>query len=226
MIPWCILTSWRLEGCAVAFTVLSYVTSREICVSSLLNCTLLPRLQLKTWMDLTKLKSLSMTVNVLAAVGDALIAGSLVYLLQRSRTGFRKSDTMISKLTMFTVNTGLLTSICATASLISILLWGNTFIYIAFYFNLGRLYSNSLLATLNAREGIRNMGDEDFDSLSLSFRTGSGVTSFRSGQKPKPTNISITIDTTQDFTSDLTESTLGSSISGSPVTLKNEASTV
>ena len=31
-----------------------------------------------------------MTVNVLAAVADALIAGALCFFLQRSRTGFRK----------------------------------------------------------------------------------------------------------------------------------------
>jgi hypothetical protein len=31
-----------------------------------------------------------MTVNVLAAVADALIAGALCFFLQRSRTGFKK----------------------------------------------------------------------------------------------------------------------------------------
>lgn len=33
-----------------------------------------------------------MTVNLLAAVADALIAGALCFFLQRSRTGFKKYD--------------------------------------------------------------------------------------------------------------------------------------
>ncbi|KAJ7591424.1 hypothetical protein C8J56DRAFT_562734 [Mycena floridula] len=96
-------------------------------------------LKLVTWADLGELKGLSMTVNVLGAVSDVGIAASLFYFLQNSRTGFKKSDTMISKLILFTVSTGLLTSICAIASLISILIWGQTLIYVAFYFSLGRL---------------------------------------------------------------------------------------
>ncbi|KAJ3906025.1 hypothetical protein F5879DRAFT_683440 [Lentinula edodes] len=69
-------------GCSVAFTISS--------------------LKLVTWKDLTNLKSLSMTVNVLGAVSDVIIAAGLFYFLHRSRTGFKKSDTMISKLIMFT----------------------------------------------------------------------------------------------------------------------------
>ncbi|KAF9076561.1 hypothetical protein BDP27DRAFT_1210035 [Rhodocollybia butyracea] len=100
-------------------------------------------------------KGLSMAVNVLGALSDVVIAAGLFYFLHRSRTGFKKSDTMISKLIAFSVSTGLLTSVCAVASLLSIIIWGKTLIYVAFYFSLGRLYSNSLLATLNARKSIR-----------------------------------------------------------------------
>ena len=39
-----------------------------------------------------------MTVNVLGAVADVIIAAGLFFYLHRSRTGFKKSDTMISKL--------------------------------------------------------------------------------------------------------------------------------
>ncbi|KAJ6567210.1 hypothetical protein DFH09DRAFT_454632 [Mycena vulgaris] len=91
-------------GCSVAFTIQS--------------------LKLSTWAELGELKGLSMSVNVLGAVADFVIAVILVFYLRRSRTGFKKSDTMITKLIMFSVSTGLLTSVCAVASLISILLWG------------------------------------------------------------------------------------------------------
>jgi hypothetical protein len=69
-------------------------------------------MRLKTWAQLSELKvgpndrhiltaltsrvyfcqGLSMTVNVLAAAADVLIAASLCYFLQCSRTGFKKYD--------------------------------------------------------------------------------------------------------------------------------------
>lgn len=154
-------------------------------------------MRLQTWGELTRLKGLSITVNILAAVADILIAASLCYFLHRSRTGFKKSDTMISRLILFTVSTGMLTSICAVASLISILIWGQTLIYVAFYFSLGRLYSNSVLATLNARNGIRELG-EDSDEMSFSLQNFSKSGEGQVGSL-RPTNISIKIETMQDF---------------------------
>ena len=48
--------------------------------------------------DSLKLKNLSLTVNALTAATDVVIAAILCFLLQKSRTGFRRSDTMITKL--------------------------------------------------------------------------------------------------------------------------------
>ncbi|KAF9461393.1 hypothetical protein BDZ94DRAFT_1310667 [Collybia nuda] len=181
-------------------------------------------MQLTTWLQLLNLKGLSMTVNVLGAAADALIAGSLCYFLQRSRTGFKKSDTIISRLILFTVSTGLITSICAVASLISIILWSDTLIYVAFYFSLGRcgqlstqnietheltvvkVYSNSLLATLNARKAIRELGGDGEDlsfSLQHTFSTPGVAKHFKSDGPP---GISIKIETTQQSTHDLNKS--------------------
>ncbi|KAF9036520.1 hypothetical protein BDZ89DRAFT_946477, partial [Hymenopellis radicata] len=112
---------------------------------------------------------LSITVNALAAGGDLLIAGTLVYLLMRSKTGFSRTERMIIKLVVLSVNTGLVTSVCAMASLVSILAWGHTFIYIAFFFCIGRLYSNSLLATLNLRQRIRASGEGTLDLPELTL---------------------------------------------------------
>lgn len=166
-------------GCSVAFTAKA--------------------IQFHTWEELKALKGLSITVNILAVLPDVFIAASLFYFLQRSRTGFKKSDTMITRLIVFTVSTGVFTSICAIASLVSILAWGNTLIYVAFYFSLGKLYSNSLLATLNARITIRGLG-EDSDELSFSLQTvtKSCQPTFNTSAILRPTNISIKIDTTQE----------------------------
>ncbi|KAF9247140.1 hypothetical protein BU15DRAFT_69979 [Melanogaster broomeanus] len=160
-------------------------------------------LPMDTFVELAELKVLSMSINAVAAAGDVLIAIFLCVLLQKSRTGFRKSDTMINKLILFSMNTGLLTSICAVASLVSISVWPNTFIYIMFYFCLGRLYCNSLLATLNARKGLR--GDSQNDEMSLSLQGVKHKTNQSmagTSQNRLPNNISIKIDTTQEYMRD------------------------
>ncbi|KAJ3892773.1 hypothetical protein GG344DRAFT_87567 [Lentinula edodes] len=169
-------------------------------------CHVVPLFDLTSSANQDAPSSLSMTVNVLGAVSDVIIAAGLFYFLHRSRTGFKKSDTMISKLIMFTVSTGLLTSVCAVASLLSILIWGKTLIYVAFYFSLGRLYSNSLLATLNARKGIRGLNVEEGDNVSVSLQTFSNKLRLRPMRNmtmaPNQTNISIKVDTTQELVRD------------------------
>ncbi|KAF9045855.1 hypothetical protein BDP27DRAFT_1434605 [Rhodocollybia butyracea] len=139
------------------------------------------------------LKGLSIAVNVLAAAGDVLIASSLACRLPRP--GFEsQSNMMINKLvgpivsflkpphpsflqTLFAVNTGALTSICAMASLVSILVFPATFVYISFFFCMGHLYTNSLLATLNARAGIRALGGIHTSDKDQSFLDLEGDTS-------------------------------------------------
>jgi len=41
---------------------------------------------------LTSIKTVSMSINILAAAGDVLIAIVLCSMLQKSRTGFKRSD--------------------------------------------------------------------------------------------------------------------------------------
>ncbi|KAF8558814.1 hypothetical protein OG21DRAFT_1503766 [Imleria badia] len=114
-----------------------------------------------TFEQALSLKALSMTINVTTAAGDLFISLVLCYFLHGLRSGFRKSNTLINKLITFSISTGLLTSLCAIASLICISAWPHTFIYMTFYFCIGRLYYNTLLTTLNARKGLRDESQND-----------------------------------------------------------------
>ncbi|KAG1813404.1 hypothetical protein EV424DRAFT_64540 [Suillus variegatus] len=161
-------------------------------------------LELATFTQVRQIKSWSMSINAVAAAGDILIAVLLCTFLQRSRTGFRRSDTMINKLMLYTINTGLITSVCAMMSFISIVVWPDTFIYIAFYFCVGRLNCNSLLATLNARKGIRRDGDACNEHVSVLIdRALRPINSLiDSSQTEMPNDLSIRLDTTQGCTED------------------------
>jgi len=153
--------------------------------------------QLENFSDIAKAKAESLAINIFGAATDLLIAGTLCTILSFSRTGFQRTDAIINKLILFSVNTGLLTSLCALASLISILAAPQTFIYIAFYFCLGRLYTNSLLATLNARKiiarGTIESESESLDTMSFSLRDVS-----------QPRAIAIKINTTEYHNRDQT----------------------
>ncbi|KAI0660110.1 hypothetical protein C8Q70DRAFT_1053346 [Cubamyces menziesii] len=84
-------------------------------------------------------------------VADAIVTISQCLLLVRMRTGLERTDSIISLMMKYSINTGLLTSICAILVLVTYSAQPTNFIYFAFYFVYSKLYVNSLLATLNAR---------------------------------------------------------------------------
>ncbi|KAF8067014.1 hypothetical protein FPV67DRAFT_1224385 [Lyophyllum atratum] len=162
-------------------------------------------LQYGTFERLLKISGLTLTINALSTAVDILIAATLCIMLNNARTGFKKSDTIINRLILFVVNTGILTSCCAVASLVSLLASPNTLIYACFYFCIGRLYTNSLLATLNARKSLTGTIDDVSHmlvSLPPSVMTPSGSTGGIEGRqtigKGPSQNISIRIDTTKE----------------------------
>ncbi|KAF9499092.1 hypothetical protein BDN71DRAFT_1503467 [Pleurotus eryngii] len=159
-------------------------------------------LQMKTFTDLAELKGLSMTVNIIAAVGDLFISICLVYMLYHRRTGFKRTNTVISRLIIFTINTGSLTTLFAIASLVSILVWDDTLIYVTFFFCIGRLYANTFLATLNARSILRSVGQED--DVNTFHLSGANTTEEAIGMSKgtRPKNISIQISTARDVLRD------------------------
>ena len=88
--------------------------------------------------ELLTIFTLTRVINSTTALADASIALVLVYLLQSSRSGFNRSDTIINRLIAFAINTGLITGVCAIISLITGLTLPNTLVYIMFYVTLSR----------------------------------------------------------------------------------------
>ncbi|KAI0756065.1 hypothetical protein C8Q80DRAFT_1126243 [Daedaleopsis nitida] len=92
----------------------------------------------------------------LSTTVDVLITVSLIALLQRSRTGFSTvTDHLIDIVTLYTFETGLVTSITTAVSLICWLTMPRNLIFLALHFSISKLYATSTLATLNARKSLR-----------------------------------------------------------------------
>jgi len=87
-------------------------------------------------------------------ITDVLIVGSLYYFLTRGRTGFSQTDMIIDKLVFLVINTGLAPTLMEAAHLISFSVAPESFAHLSFNFIVPKLYANSFMATLNARNYI------------------------------------------------------------------------
>ncbi|KAI0652742.1 hypothetical protein C8Q79DRAFT_939173 [Trametes meyenii] len=102
----------------------------------------------------------------LSTAVDVLITVSLIVLLQRSRTGFSTiTDHLIDVVTLYTVETGLVTSITTAVSLICWLTMPRNLIFLALHFSISKLYATSTLATLNARKSLRRRTNKSDDHV-------------------------------------------------------------
>ncbi|KAG6915647.1 hypothetical protein DXG01_010611 [Tephrocybe rancida] len=179
-------------------------------------------MQLNTFDELLEISPITISINALSTAADIIIAASLCFMLHRARTGFKRSDSMINRLMLFVVNTGVyeffppliivqpdshfsgsrLTSMCAIASLVSLVVSPLTLIYATFYFCIGRLYTNSFLATLNARRTISGKVDDVSHMLVSIPPTLLNTHQSAASKKGSQQTISIRIDTTQEHSSD------------------------
>ncbi|KAK2465489.1 hypothetical protein APHAL10511_002381 [Amanita phalloides] len=93
---------------------------------------------------------------------DFLIAASMVTILlqAKSTTSFKRTDTLINKLIVHTVETGVVTVITAIVDLALYLKYPDNFLHIVPALILGKLYSNIALANLNGRTRHRAWGDQ------------------------------------------------------------------
>ncbi|KAI0312785.1 hypothetical protein OF83DRAFT_614442 [Amylostereum chailletii] len=83
---------------------------------------------------------------------DFIIAITMTHYLRRGRANINvRTNSAIRLLIIYTMNTCLLTTVCATACLVSLVASSDTLIYTLFFFVLARLYLCSLMTTLNSR---------------------------------------------------------------------------
>ncbi|KAK0457412.1 uncharacterized protein EV420DRAFT_1688333 [Desarmillaria tabescens] len=107
--------------------------------------------------NLRTLASLSLGAGALT---DIIIALSLSLFLRRLRTGYKSSDSVVNRLTVYAINTGVLTSTVSITTLILYDLYPTNFVFMAFYFVLSKLYAISFMCTLNTRHIVRGRGTD------------------------------------------------------------------
>lgn len=106
------------------------------------------------------------------AFTDCAIAVALCTMLIKRRTGFKRTDSLIRILVLYSINTCALTSSVAIASVITYAVMPHNFVFIAFAMVLPKLMLNALLALLNSRDKMRDMHAGQAISVHLSKLAG------------------------------------------------------
>ncbi|KAJ7059120.1 hypothetical protein C8F01DRAFT_273896 [Mycena amicta] len=108
---------------------------------------------------------------IIMAVVDLLIACTLIWYAGRTKPVVddidgvhRRTNFILRQIMQYAVATGLATSLVGFASLAAFLLAPDTFIFLAIYFSFGRMYTNALLVSLNARRSFRIAIDQPASS--------------------------------------------------------------
>ncbi|KAL1661695.1 hypothetical protein EV122DRAFT_288249 [Schizophyllum commune] len=150
--------------------------------------------QMSTFAELPAIKNINIAINITSAATDVLISISMIFCLQQSKTGFKRSNDVLNRLIVFTFNTGLPTSFTAVWCCIAINVWPDTFIYMLTFF----LVTNCLMVTLNSREHIQqSLAGGHSDSYALSSRERSGPRLQGTGASTGA--IAVRIDTSQQM---------------------------
>ncbi|KAK0447637.1 hypothetical protein EV421DRAFT_1889562 [Armillaria borealis] len=122
-------------------------------------------------------------------VSDILISGILVWQLRK--TGFQSTDELVDRIIRLTVQTGLITSICAiidlalflsdvsTRVIVDISVRSDILPHLIFNFPLSKLYTNTMMSTLNSRRGW-DFSDQESTSHT---HTTSGIVGERGKKK-------------------------------------------
>ncbi|KIJ65681.1 hypothetical protein HYDPIDRAFT_39599 [Hydnomerulius pinastri MD-312] len=144
------------------------------------------------------------TLLAVSIICDVTIAAALsCYLYAKRNTGFRQTSHLIDQLIIYTIETGLITSVTDLAEAICFWTMPNNSIWMGIYAFESGLFVNSLLASLNRRAPLFNGRKEaervfELDSEFTSRNPDSTLSSSVEGQRRKslhPIAITISQDT-------------------------------
>jgi len=102
-----------------------------------------------------------------------VITASLVWSLHTQKSGNFISDTLVNQIIRITLQTGALTTTFAILDVLMFIIPKNSTWQFIWDLPLGKLYTNSLLSTLNARSGWSSLADQAVDTNALLNRSQS-----------------------------------------------------
>ncbi|EJF64309.1 hypothetical protein DICSQDRAFT_101178 [Dichomitus squalens LYAD-421 SS1] len=111
--------------------------------------------------EVGRLKFIGSIALGLGMATDVVTAAALCWFLRNLKTGYRKDDSIVNKLSVYAINTGTISSAISLCTLVLYDIMPNNFIFMSFYFVLSKVYANSFYAALNTRRSVRGRGTEN-----------------------------------------------------------------
>lgn len=108
---------------------------------------------------------------ITAVLSDVFIAAALCVLLHGNRSPIIETNALVNTLIIYAINRCLLTSVVAVAEVIAFSISPGSLWFIAIDFVIGKLYANSLLASLNSRSALRGRNHTHADSTNFRINT-------------------------------------------------------
>ncbi|KAJ7246105.1 hypothetical protein B0H12DRAFT_1126802 [Mycena haematopus] len=128
--------------------------------------------QIKFYASKPKVNTTALIWSCAASAADLIITVSLFWTLSRRKTGIKRTDDTINTIARHAIQTGLLTVTFGALDVGLFVALPNNTLSFFFDFGLPKLYSNSLVSTLNARDGGMDGGIIELDTPNKKF-TGS-----------------------------------------------------
>jgi len=129
-----------------------------------------------------------------STAADVSITVVLIFVLCRSRSGFRRTDTIVNRLIRGAIQTGAGASVFSLADLFCFVYLQKTLLYAMFAYPIGRIYSNTLLDTLNCRVELKNLAAgtvEETGDCNDSFRMKNQSETFTGTSPQIPSSVHV-----------------------------------
>ncbi|TFK34466.1 hypothetical protein BDQ12DRAFT_656863 [Crucibulum laeve] len=187
----------------------------------------------KAWIikDASKLGVLTTLVTcwlALQSIIDIMIASLITFILVKARTGYRQTNTVINRLIRGAIQTGFFAAVFALGDLFSFAISPNTNFYGMFAIPIGRIYTNTLMDTLNMREELKDILAETVE-LAVSKDTWDNRRSQNANlrfDESQTTNTDSSNDRDLDRKAAHTKSTFSDVVFAQTTRLSNEESNV
>ncbi|KAJ7850136.1 hypothetical protein B0H13DRAFT_2360851 [Mycena leptocephala] len=150
---------------------------------------------LVSYAQLDEVKSTTVVNASCSVLSDVLITAGLSWRLHSARTGIQATNNLLNYMIMFAINRGALTMTTAILELILFFALPGTFYFFGMIWFTGKLYMNSMLATLNTRSHASSRLHGGGERIAMGSVSGSE--SQRNNAIPGRVQVKVTTEDTK-----------------------------
>jgi hypothetical protein len=155
-VPIQIFLAWRVKALSKSWPLFGFLTFLAVISGILAWVSAIKAFQASNIHDFAALIPVVDSWLAISVACDVFITLFLFVFLRKGRTGFKRTDNIIMRLISKSIETASLNTLISILDLVTFTVLQNTNFHFVFALVAGRLYTNTLLATLNSRERLRD----------------------------------------------------------------------